>query len=114
VLAEPGEQLPPDGSSAGPAADEDDMGTTSPAYPTPAVVATQLRGGAEQTGVPQHLPGANRHRHELGSWPASSGLISPRCPAPDRWAASSLLMLWLPKRGKRRSPASTAARADSA
>lgn len=50
VLGEPGEQLPPDGSSAGPAADEDDMGTTSPAYPTPAVIATQPRGGAEQDG----------------------------------------------------------------
>jgi pyruvate dehydrogenase E2 component (dihydrolipoamide acetyltransferase) len=50
VLGEPGEQLPPDGSSAGPAADEDDMGTTSPAYPTPAVVATQPREGAQQDG----------------------------------------------------------------
>jgi pyruvate dehydrogenase E2 component (dihydrolipoamide acetyltransferase) len=50
VLGEPGEQLPPEGSSAGPAADEDDMGTTSPAYPTPAVIATQPRGGAEQDG----------------------------------------------------------------
>ena len=39
VLGEPGEQMPPDGSSAGPAADADDMGTTSPAYPTPAVIA---------------------------------------------------------------------------
>ena len=50
VLGEPAEQLQPDGSSAGPAADEDDMGTTSPAYPTPAVMATQPRGGAEQDG----------------------------------------------------------------
>jgi pyruvate dehydrogenase E2 component (dihydrolipoyllysine-residue acetyltransferase) len=50
VLGAPGEQLLPDGSSAGPAADEDDMGTTSPAYPTPAVVATQPASGAEQEG----------------------------------------------------------------
>jgi pyruvate dehydrogenase E2 component (dihydrolipoamide acetyltransferase) len=59
VLGEPGEQLPPDGSSAGPAADEDDMGTTSPAYPTPAVIATQPRGGAETDGRIQ--PPARRH-----------------------------------------------------
>jgi pyruvate dehydrogenase E2 component (dihydrolipoamide acetyltransferase) len=48
VLGEPDEQLPPDGFSAGPAADEDDMGTTSPAYPTPAVIATQPTSGAGQ------------------------------------------------------------------
>src|SRR5512132_4049537 len=53
VLGEPGEQLPPQGSSAGPAADADDMGATSPAYPTPAVLATQPGGGAEQNGRTQ-------------------------------------------------------------
>jgi pyruvate dehydrogenase E2 component (dihydrolipoamide acetyltransferase) len=53
VLGEPGEQLPPDGSSPGPAANEDDMGTTSPAYPTPAVIATQPRTGAEPDGSTQ-------------------------------------------------------------
>ncbi|MGH3340655.1 MAG: biotin/lipoyl-containing protein, partial [Propionibacteriaceae bacterium] len=40
VLGEPDEQLPPQGSSAGPAAVADDMGTTSPAYPSRAVIAT--------------------------------------------------------------------------
>jgi pyruvate dehydrogenase E2 component (dihydrolipoamide acetyltransferase) len=50
VLGEPGEQMPPGGSSAGPAADADDMGATSPAYPTPAVIATQPGGGAEPNG----------------------------------------------------------------
>ena len=50
VLGEPGEQMPPDGSSAGPAADADDMGATSPAYPTPAVLATQPGRGAEHDG----------------------------------------------------------------
>jgi pyruvate dehydrogenase E2 component (dihydrolipoamide acetyltransferase) len=51
VLGEPGEQMPPEGSSAGPAADADDMGTTSPAYPTPAVIATQPARSAEPDGV---------------------------------------------------------------
>jgi pyruvate dehydrogenase E2 component (dihydrolipoamide acetyltransferase) len=50
VLGEPGEQMPPQGSSAGPAADADDMGTTSPAYPTPAVLATQPARSAEADG----------------------------------------------------------------
>jgi pyruvate dehydrogenase E2 component (dihydrolipoyllysine-residue acetyltransferase) len=50
VLGEPGEQMPPDGSSAGPAADADDMGATSPAYPTPAVLATQPARRAEPDG----------------------------------------------------------------
>jgi pyruvate dehydrogenase E2 component (dihydrolipoyllysine-residue acetyltransferase) len=50
VLGEPGEQMPPEGSSAGPAADADDMGATSPAYPTPAVLVTQPGGGAELDG----------------------------------------------------------------
>jgi pyruvate dehydrogenase E2 component (dihydrolipoamide acetyltransferase) len=50
VLGEPGEQMPPEGSSAGPAADADDMGTTSPAYPTPAVIATQPARSAEPDG----------------------------------------------------------------
>jgi pyruvate dehydrogenase E2 component (dihydrolipoamide acetyltransferase) len=50
VLGEPGEQMPPDGSSAGPATDADDMGATSPAYPTPAVLATQPGRGAEPDG----------------------------------------------------------------
>ncbi|HET9780117.1 MAG TPA: dihydrolipoamide acetyltransferase family protein, partial [Propionibacteriaceae bacterium] len=50
VLGEPGEQMPPKGSSAGPAADADDMGTTSPAYPTPAVLATQPARSAEPDG----------------------------------------------------------------
>jgi pyruvate dehydrogenase E2 component (dihydrolipoamide acetyltransferase) len=50
VLGEPGEQMPPEGSSAGPAADADDMGTTSPAYPTPAVLATQPARSAEPDG----------------------------------------------------------------
>ena len=53
VLGEPGEQMPPDGSSAGPAADADDMGATSPAYPTPAVLATQPGRGAEPDGRAQ-------------------------------------------------------------
>jgi pyruvate dehydrogenase E2 component (dihydrolipoyllysine-residue acetyltransferase) len=53
VLGEPGEQLRPEGSSAGPAADADDMGATSPAYPTPAVLATQPGDGAEQDGRAQ-------------------------------------------------------------
>jgi pyruvate dehydrogenase E2 component (dihydrolipoyllysine-residue acetyltransferase) len=53
VLGEPGEQLPSEGSPAGPAADADDMGATSPAYPTPAVLATQPGGGAEQDGHTQ-------------------------------------------------------------
>jgi pyruvate dehydrogenase E2 component (dihydrolipoamide acetyltransferase) len=51
VLGEPGEQMPPGGSSAGPAADADDMGTTSPAYPTPAVMATQTARSAERDGL---------------------------------------------------------------
>jgi pyruvate dehydrogenase E2 component (dihydrolipoamide acetyltransferase) len=51
VLGEPGEQLPPEGFSAGPAADADDMGTTSPAYPTPAVIATQPARSAQPDGV---------------------------------------------------------------
>jgi pyruvate dehydrogenase E2 component (dihydrolipoamide acetyltransferase) len=51
VLGEPGEQMPPEGSSAGPAADADDMGTTSPAYPTPAAIATQPARSAEPDGV---------------------------------------------------------------
>ena len=50
VLGEPGEQMRPQGSSAGPAADADDMGTTSPAYPTPAVLATQPARSAEPDG----------------------------------------------------------------
>jgi pyruvate dehydrogenase E2 component (dihydrolipoamide acetyltransferase) len=50
VLGEPGEQMPPQGSSAGPAADADDMGTTSPAHPTPAVIATQPGRSAESDG----------------------------------------------------------------
>ena len=53
VLGEPGEQMPPDGSSAGPAADADDMGATSPAYPTPAVLATQPGRGAAPDGHTQ-------------------------------------------------------------
>jgi pyruvate dehydrogenase E2 component (dihydrolipoamide acetyltransferase) len=53
VLGEPGEQMPPEGSSAGPAADGDDMGTTSPAYPTPAVLATQPARSAEPDGQVQ-------------------------------------------------------------
>ena len=53
VLGEPGEQMPPEGSSAGPAADADDMGATSPAYPTPAAIATQPGGGAEPNGRTQ-------------------------------------------------------------
>jgi pyruvate dehydrogenase E2 component (dihydrolipoyllysine-residue acetyltransferase) len=52
VLGEPGEQMPPEGSSAGPAADADDMGATSPAHPTPAVIATQP-GSTEQDGHTQ-------------------------------------------------------------
>jgi pyruvate dehydrogenase E2 component (dihydrolipoamide acetyltransferase) len=59
VLGEPGEQMPPRGSSAGPAADADDMGTTSPAYPTPAVIATQPGRRAESDGG-VHTP-ARRH-----------------------------------------------------
>jgi pyruvate dehydrogenase E2 component (dihydrolipoamide acetyltransferase) len=53
VLGEPGEQMPPEGSSAGPAADADDMGTTSPAHPTPAVIATQPARSAEPDGREQ-------------------------------------------------------------
>jgi pyruvate/2-oxoglutarate dehydrogenase complex dihydrolipoamide acyltransferase (E2) component len=54
VLGEPAEQMPPDGSSAGPAADADDMGATSPAHATPAVMATQPAcGGAEHDGHTQ-------------------------------------------------------------
>jgi pyruvate dehydrogenase E2 component (dihydrolipoamide acetyltransferase) len=59
VLGEPGEQMPPGGSSAGPAADADDMGTTSPAYPTPAVMATQTARSAERDGLA--TPPARRH-----------------------------------------------------
>jgi pyruvate dehydrogenase E2 component (dihydrolipoamide acetyltransferase) len=59
VLGEPGEQMPPEGSSAGPAADADDMGTTSPAYPTPAVHATQPARSAEPDG--RALTPARRH-----------------------------------------------------
>src|SRR5215207_9957636 len=73
VLGEPGEQLPPGGSSAGPAADADDMGTTSPAYPTPAVIATQPGRSAEsegraQTPAPRHpaSPRARRLADEFG------------------------------------------------
>jgi pyruvate dehydrogenase E2 component (dihydrolipoamide acetyltransferase) len=53
VLGEPGEQMRPEGSSAGPAADADDMGTTSPAYPTPAAIATQSARSAEPDGQVQ-------------------------------------------------------------
>jgi len=59
VLGEPGEQMPPEGSSVGPAADADDMGTTSPAYPTPAVIATQPARSAEPDGGVQTR--ARRH-----------------------------------------------------
>jgi pyruvate dehydrogenase E2 component (dihydrolipoyllysine-residue acetyltransferase) len=59
VLGEPGEQMPPGGSSVGPAADADDMGTTSPAYPTPAVMATQTARSAERDGLA--TPPARRH-----------------------------------------------------
>ena len=59
VLGEPGEQMPPQGSSAGPAADADDMGTTSPAYPTPAVLATQPARSGEPDGRVQKP--ARRH-----------------------------------------------------
>ena len=97
VLGEPGEQMPPKGSSAGPAADADDMGTTSPAYPTPAVIATQPARSAVSTAWRKRQLGAIRPRHGRESWQASSGLISPRSPAAGRWAASSLLMLSRPK-----------------
>jgi pyruvate dehydrogenase E2 component (dihydrolipoamide acetyltransferase) len=56
VLGKPGEQMAPRGSSAGLAADADDMGTTSPAYPTPAVVATQPGRGTESDGRVQTPP----------------------------------------------------------
>ena len=56
VLGKPGEQMPPRGSSAGPAADVDDMGTTSPAYPTPAVIATQPGRSTESDGRVQTPP----------------------------------------------------------
>jgi pyruvate dehydrogenase E2 component (dihydrolipoamide acetyltransferase) len=59
VLGEPGEQMRPQGSSAGPAADADDMGTTSPAYPTPAVLATQPARSGEPDGRVQKP--ARRH-----------------------------------------------------
>jgi pyruvate dehydrogenase E2 component (dihydrolipoamide acetyltransferase) len=73
VLGKPGEQMPPRGSSAGPAADADDMGTTSPAYPTPAIVATQPGRGTEsdswvQTPPRRHSasPRARRLADEFG------------------------------------------------
>ena len=73
VLGEPGEQMPPGGSSAGPAADADDMGTTSPAYPTPAVIATQPgrradSDGRGQTPARRHSasPRARRLADEFG------------------------------------------------
>jgi pyruvate dehydrogenase E2 component (dihydrolipoamide acetyltransferase) len=73
VLGEPGEQMPPGGSSAGPAADADDMGTTSPAYPTPAVTATQPgrtadSDGRGQTPARRHSasPRARRLADEFG------------------------------------------------
>jgi pyruvate dehydrogenase E2 component (dihydrolipoamide acetyltransferase) len=60
VLGAPGEQMPPEGSSAGPAADADDMGATSPAHPTPAVMATQPGGGGAEHDGRTHTP-ARRH-----------------------------------------------------
>ena len=73
VLGESGEQMPPGGSSAGPAADADDMGTTSPAYPTPAVIATQPgrtadSDGRGQTPARRHSasPRARRLADEFG------------------------------------------------
>jgi pyruvate dehydrogenase E2 component (dihydrolipoamide acetyltransferase) len=47
VIGDEGEHLD-DGSSAGPAADEEDMGSTAPAYPTPAVNAMEHEASAEQ------------------------------------------------------------------
>jgi len=65
--------MPPEGSSAGPAADADDMGATSPAYPTPAVTATQPGDGAEQEGHTETparryraSPGARKLAGEFG------------------------------------------------
>jgi pyruvate dehydrogenase E2 component (dihydrolipoamide acetyltransferase) len=104
VLGEPGEQMPPGGSSAGPAADADDMGTTSPAYPTPAVLATQPGRRAEPDGrvqTPARRHSASPRARKLagefgidlsslpGSGPMGRIIIADVVAAQDRAAAEA-------------------------
>ncbi|HET8914537.1 MAG TPA: dihydrolipoamide acetyltransferase family protein [Propionibacteriaceae bacterium] len=123
VLGEPGEQMPPGGSSAGPAADADDMGTTSPAYPTPAVTATRPGRSADSDGRGQTparrrtaSPRARRLADEFGidltslagSGPMGRVIIADVVAAQDRATAE-------PPPERRAAPApATAAQLDAA
>ena len=92
------------------------MGTTSPAYPTPAVIATQPGRGASPGNVRRHQHGGIRHRHgpELagefgidltslaGTGPMGRIIIADVVAAQDRATAEAP-----PERGALPTPATT-------